>query len=440
MPSGTSKSRHARAGWRGLALAASLLFATRPAGAETFGLEALERHAVLHRSSVDAARARVSVARARETVARAPRLPTVTASLNAETSPGARLIRVEDVHGSEYLVTGSRALGDPGVLNPDFRQGALLSIEGRLLDFGRTSSSVRAAEAETGAATAGVRVEQRAVVLEVRAAYVDWLWRFEARTILARAAADSRALLDAASARVEEGSERSATVVAARLDEARARLELERAEAELERARLGLELAAAVTLPAGAKPDEKLLDLATPPGPADAPEALALARRREAAQAAAAGSRAASYPIVTALAEAGLRGQGATLFPLYRVGVAVVIPIFDGGASSSAARVAVAQAGELLAEATEARARARSSERQARATAERARRQLDIAKEIVAAADAVVGRAEEERTLGESGRESLVQARLARARADLDVLAIRVERVRALLSIAPTKR
>jgi outer membrane protein TolC len=420
-----------------LALVASLVHAG--ARAETIALQSLERQALAHRGSVAAARARMAVARARGVAARAPRYPLVAATLSGEVSPGSRLIRVRDLRGDEYLTTGSRALGDEGVLTPDVRHAALVSVEGRLLDFGRTSASVRAADASSGAAAAEAQLEERAVVLDVRLAYLAWLHAFEARRILAAAAQDSRALRESAEARVEEGSERGGTVATTRIDELRSRLALERGETELARARLELELAAASRLPAGAVPDVALLDAAAALEEPGDPEAVVLSQRRSALRAAAAAHRATAFPVVSLAGEVGLRGQAATLFPLYRLGLVVSFPIFDGSAASAAAKVAEAQANELVAQATELGARARARRAQALAEKAHAERESAVARELVAATNAAVRRAEEEQSLGEAGREQLIQARLERARAELDLLAARVERARALLSTAPTR-
>jgi outer membrane protein TolC len=409
------------------------------ASAETVRLADVERHALAQRASIAAARARLLAARTRAGAARAPRYPLVTATLSGEMAPGSRLIRVRDIRGEEYLMTGSRALGDEGVLTPDFRHAGVLSLEGRLLDFGRTSASVRAADAGTAAAATEVRVEERAVALDVRLAYLAWLSAFEARRILARSATDTRALRESAEARVEEGSVRSVTAATTLLDETRARLELERGEAELARARLALELAAATRLPTGAEPDLALLELELPtPSEREDPETLALEQRRAALRAVAAGSHASARPVVSGTAEVGMRGQAATLFPLYRVGLAVVIPIFDGGATAAAAELAVAQANELLAHATDLRARAQAQRDQALVAKERGERQIELAEEMLRVADGIVRRVEEERALGETGKEQLIQARLGRSRAELDLLAVRVERARAILAVAPT--
>lgn len=414
-------------------LAAVVTLAGVKARAEVVPLAELERRALAHRASLAAARARVTAAEARAVSARAARYPTATATLSGELAPGSRLIRVRDLKGDEYLTTGSRALGDEGVLTPDLRHETLVTVQARLLDFGRTSASIRVADAGIEAAAAEARLEERAVALDVRLAYLAWLHAFGSRRLLAEVAGASRALREVAEARVEEGSARSRAVASARLEEIRARLSLERAGAELARARAGLERAATTRLPANAEPEATLLAIsAAAPSPID-PEARALEQRRSALKAAAAGRRATRYPIVSLSAEAGLRGQAATLFPLYRVGLAVTIPIFDGSAASAAATLAEAQASELVAAATEARARAQAQRAEALVASEHAEREVAIAEELAREADRIVKRVEEEHALGEVDREQLIQARLERSHARLELLAARVERARAIL-------
>src|SRR5262245_18598460 len=94
------------------------------ARAEPLALRDVEERALAQRSSIAAARARVAAARAGVDVADGARHPTLAGELTSEVAPGGRLIRVLDRNGDEYLVAGSRPIGETGALIPDFRYGA----------------------------------------------------------------------------------------------------------------------------------------------------------------------------------------------------------------------------------------------------------------------------------------------------------------------------
>jgi outer membrane protein TolC len=416
-----------------------LLFEQGVARAEPVRLEELERRALSQRSSLAAASFRTSSARAQVAVARAPYSPTLAATVDGEMAPGGRLVRVADVEGDEYLVTGSRALGDPGVFTPDFRYGGALSFNSRLYDFGRTGSTVRAARAELAATTLQARAEQRSIVLDVRDAYVTWLAAFGVRDILHKSAEDARALRGLEEARVAEGTQPGARASSARYDEARAELELERAAAGLELARLALERAIGGKLSSTEEPDFALLDLPASRDPAASPEADALERRSDALAAAADAHRAGSLPVLSANVDLGLRAQGGTAFPLYRLGLALSIPLLDGGLESASADQARSQASELSSLAREARASASLVNQQGQVVAERAAREIVLARRLVEVAEQSLQHAKDQREL-DGGSQLIVQARLQRSRAELELFAARVARARAVLALRAEAR
>ncbi|HEY3498202.1 MAG TPA: TolC family protein, partial [Polyangiaceae bacterium] len=283
-----------------VALLASALLASRVAGAQVLSLEELERRGVVQRASIAAAGARTDAARSAVALAEAPYHPTLSASVTGDLAPGGRLVHVTDTSGDDYLMTGSRAFGDPGALIPDFRYGAQLSLSGSVYDFGRTAANVRVRRAELAAAGFEQQAEALAVIREIRAAYLGWLAAFVARDIRRRAAAAARSLRESVEARVLEGSRPGANATPARSNETRLELEVEQAELELASARAELERAIDGKLPARAEPDASLFDqpaTAAPPGRSlrDA----ALSRRREALSATAAAGRSTQLPMLS---------------------------------------------------------------------------------------------------------------------------------------------
>jgi outer membrane protein TolC len=260
------------------------------------------------------------------------------------------------------------------------------------------------------------QAEERAVVREVREAYLAWLLAFGVRDILRTKASDARELRESEAARVAEGSERGAEIASARYDEAEAELELQRAEAALELARLELERAIGDQLSSTAEPDLALLGRSAPATETPSPEAAALEGRRDALLATAEAHRSGSLPVVGANADLGLRAQGATVFPLYRVGLTLSIPLLDGGAQSALANEAASRAGEFASLAGEARAGAAIARRQA------------------------VRSAKDQRELDGGDADAVVRARIRLSRAELEVLVARVTRVRAILALSEPSR
>src|SRR5262245_46009344 len=115
-----------------VAYALRLAFDPHAAQAETVRLRELEATALERRPALGAARARIGAARAEVEAAGAPLRPTLAGELSGEAAPGGRLVRVADQNGDEYLVSGSRALGEEGALVPDLRYAAGLSLAARL--------------------------------------------------------------------------------------------------------------------------------------------------------------------------------------------------------------------------------------------------------------------------------------------------------------------
>ncbi len=433
--------RPLRALFAGFALALVAFVVAEPfARAEPLKLHDVEERALAQRSSIAAARARVSAARAGVDVAEGPRSPTLAGELTSEVAPGGRLIRVLDRSGDEYLVAGSRPIGEEGALIPDFRYGAGLALSGRLYDFGRTTEAVRAARAELGASNFDERAERRAILREVRSAYLDWLSASGTRELARRSAESARSLRETAEGRAVEGAVSGAEAAPARYDEARAKLDLERAETDLALARLALERASGGKLPPGAEPDAALLDARPPPTRAgDDPEPAALRRRAEARSAEAAAHRAAaSRPVLSGAVELGVRGQTQNIFPVYRVGVSLAVPILGGGVESASARAANSQADELYARASEARARVALDRDRARLGVARADQELAVARQLVELAVRTVSDEEERFSLGSGSIRAVAQARLERSRAELELLTARVARARAVLLLSET--
>lgn len=419
------------------AVLAAVFFAAAPARADVVKLAELERRALDRRATLGAEQARILEANARLALSRAGRHPSVGAVVGVEAAPGGKMIRVRDTSGDEYFVEGSRDFGSDGVFVPAVRYNATVSLSARLYDFGRSAANTGAAEANVGAAQATARARKLAIVLDVRAAYLAWLRAHGARAILRESAAEASALRKLLEGRVAEGTRPAAAVAQARYDEARAALDLSGSEGELDRARLALEQAVAQELEPDAEPDYSVL--AAPPADSSTPalpQIRALERQRDAALATARAAGKSSAPVIAGGADVGLAGQGSHLFPVYRVGVSISVPILDGGSAAASAAIARAQAEELAALARDARTRDALSRKGARADLHRAEERLRLAEVFAAESARARAAVEEERELGAATPEAVIDARIRDAQARLELLSAKVSRAAAALGLA----
>ncbi|HET8934804.1 MAG TPA: TolC family protein [Polyangiales bacterium] len=397
-------------------------------------LAELETRAQAARPRQRANDASLQNARARIAAARAAYSPTLNLITDLSTSPGQRIVTIGD-----YKVTASFPLGTDDAFLPAARYGTMLDLRSNLYDFGRTSAAVDAAEAEARAEQAEQQNARAESVRDVRAGYVRWvtayaLWTIAQRTQLA--AAESVARTRAA---IEEGARRAADQTAAESGEGFAQLELERATAELESARADLGFIAASDLGPNAIPADDVLNAV----PVE-PESLGLgqkARRdvlREQQAAASALARAHDHaltPVLSANAQAGVQGLNERLFPVYRVGVSLLVPLWDGGSEAALRAQAQARGAQLSAQAeelerAEARARARS-----RTLKNQADRRIAVADKLLAICRTRVSQLEAASPLGAASYVELADARSAAARAETELVLARALRAQVLLGL-----
>jgi outer membrane protein TolC len=432
----SDRLRRRGASWVGISLALGGLLSAGAARAEVIPLAVLEQTALETRSALAAQKAKARAAEARVRLARSTG-PSLALTAQGALSPGSQPVRVIDVHGNEYLVPGSRAIGQEGAFVPTPQYGLGLTLQGRLYDFGRTRATVRAAGVGLDATHAETEAERARILHEVRAAYLGWVVAHAATAIARQSSENARKHRELVEAAVEDGSRPASDLPAVRADEARARLRLIEARGRETSARTALEAAVEQPLPPAAEPDPAMLDMAPPSGgPARSAELVALERRRDAAFAQARSFERPSLPTLDATAEAGPRGQGARIFPAYRVGVLLSIPLWDDGSHDAQRAIASAEASELSARADEL-ARALSRERaQALADLRNAEERLRAADALRLALEDSVRLAEERYELGGAGTlETILQARAAMADALLEVLQARAARADAVLRL-----
>lgn len=422
---------------RPLALAtfAALLVAAAPAGAGVVRLETLEAQVTTARPTVGAAR--VAGAEAEVELAKSAYMPQFAVTGDLSLAPGGRLVSVHDTSGEEYLVQGTRTVGEEGAFTPLPRYGVVLSAQQRIYDFGRTASAVRAAEAGARAARADDEATRGSRLRTLRVAYLRWVGTQVALESARREKEDAATRRQVVATRIGEGVRARADLGALELREASADLEAVRAEGEVATARLDVEIAVGARLPADATPDTSILDREAPKPPAGDSDATATALdgQRDAALATARAAELGRAPTLAAAAEAGIRGQSEELFPAYRAGVTLVVPLWDGGAMSARAAAARAQAAELSARSRELRDKKRAVKSRAQSEVAGAAARLAAAERLRAAAAKLAGDAEERYRLGDGPVEQVLEARTQLARADHEVLLAKLARAEAALRL-----
>jgi len=410
--------------------------AQAPAGSEASGgvhLAQLEARAQSSRPWARARDARLQSARARIQTARAAYSPSINLLTEVTVTPGQRIV---DIAG--YKVNAALPIGSEGAFDLALRYGATLDVRGNLYDFGRTSDAVDAAEAEARAEQADARSAEEQSVRDVRAGYVRWasahaLWLIAQRAH--QAASESLARTRAA---IEEGARRAADQTAAESGEGFAALEQERALAELESAREDLGYVSAVELTADAFPADDVLNAApVAPGGDSGQNARkdVLREQRVAADASARAHDHAFTPVLSASAQAGIQGLDDNIFPVYRVGLSVLVPLWDGGSEAALRAQARARAAQLGAQAEELERSARRARERARMLKNQADRRIALAEKLLTVCRTRVSQLEAASPLGAAGYIELADARNAASRAETELVLARALRAQVLLGL-----
>jgi len=413
-----------------------LVFAATVARAGVVRLSDLEAKAVEHRGTAAAAARRVAGARSEVDLSRAPYSPTAALNLDASGSPGGRLVGVKDSTGTEYQVAGSKPIGDSQALIPQARYSAVLGLQQRLYDFGRTRAGVAAAEAQVAAALAGVQATRETIVMEVRTAYLEWLTAAAFHETAELAVTNSLSRRQLVEARVATGTRPPSDLAPvfyelglAELDEAETRGRARAAKLEVERA-------AAVPLDDDAVPDTALLDRDPPAGRRLEPEgSVVLEKHRQALLAEARLHERERSPIVTATVEAGVHGQDSSAFPAYRVGLSLNAPLLDGGVASAKAAASRAEAAAVEAQLREQRSAVTTERRRASSDLSCAIERIRIAELIRVAAVERASDAEDRYNRGTEGIEPVLEAATALVRASREVVIAKLARADAILRL-----
>ena len=141
-------------------------------------------------------------------------------------------------------------------------------------------------------------------------------------------------------------------------------------------------------------------------------------------------------PSLAVIGQTGLAGVNERVFPMYRLGLNLAVPLWDGGRALALAHSADAQAIELDALARDAHVARNDERQQARLDRQHAEEQLTIANSLVEVSEKRVEQAQTSYDLGASDLEAVADAREALRDAQSRRVQIQVARTDAILRLA----
>lgn len=408
-----------------------------PARAAVLTLAEVERCAVAN-DAASASNAETDAAAADLDAARSGRRPVVTLNTDASLAPGGHLVDVTSAGGQHFLVQGSQTIGQPGAFTPVVRFGSVASVQANLFDFGRTASRVRAAEHRLRSSRSDGEAIRAENVRAADEAYLAWTVAYARLAITERHARAVRAQAQAVRGSVAEGTSPSGEENAARQAEATVEIESLDAAGELERTETTVRQIAGVSWRPLSTPDLTVLE-----GPAVGSssrtsfDAKALDEQAAASSALADSLVRDHAPFVTASGDLGIRGQMDSVFPAYRVGIVLSVPLWDGGLGSAQARAAQARSDQLRAEVRSLLKAGRDEQERTIAQLARADARLEVSRRVQRLAQDDLAQARERYRLGAADLRALFDAYDRLTRAEDRELSAKADRIRAALHANP---
>ncbi|RLB44407.1 MAG: hypothetical protein DRH30_01720 [Deltaproteobacteria bacterium] len=403
--------------WKGQAstvvvvLAATL--APAAAAAEVVTLQELEELALQNQARWEAANARSAQAGADVDAARAGKMPTFWMNISGVVAPGSDIERVETTDGREVNVRASPTVRERTAFRPNIRYEGTIDMRAPLYD-GQTRAAVKAAEAYRAAAQASSGASRETVLAMVRASYLDWMANHLLHRLAATSAEEANAQRERIAVRVADGDRPGSELDDARYEGLQAELVAATALAKTVTAKRFLESAVGTELSPEAEPDAQLLETDSKGSSSDAGwEVEALERQRDAARQEAQMYRKGRAPVLAVVGQTGVAGVNERVFPMYRLGVNLAVPLWDGGRAVAMAHAADAQASELDARAHDARIARADERRQALLDRQHAENQLALANSLVTVSEKRVGQAQTSYDLGARDLEAVADARAA---------------------------
>jgi len=438
------------------------------ARAQLLTLDEIEGKAQRERSELVERQAAIEKAQAEVGLAQAKSGATLGARVEGSVAPGGKLVELPDPKGAgdDYLVQGSRALGDQGAFVPTPRYGAIFSGKVTLLDFGRTALGVKAAQAALGAERAALLQAKVELVRGARGAYLAWLEAYQNWQLAHRDAEVTRQRTANVKELISQGARPATDATLSSYDEQVAGLRESRAARAASMALQGLAASVQSELPPGSTPDLTVLEAppaapkppeqaAAAPNPAAKPasslepnpaaadnsdaQLAALKLQREAALSAARASDRGAAPVLDVGADLGVQGVQDHVFPVYKAGVTLSMPIWDGGLGKAQAAVHRAEARGVEARMQATEQRIRAEQHAARGRLQAAAEDLRLSNELLATAELMLAQAEEHYRAGSDTLERVLNAQRSLVQARREVLTAQLETARARLELTPIK-
>jgi outer membrane protein TolC len=432
--------------WAGSLLVGLAALGVSPARAQTLTLTEVEARAQRERPELALRRASIERANAELNGMQAKGRPTLAGRAEVSMAPGGQLVPLDSASGGDrFWVQGSQSLADadPGTFAPRPRYAALLAGKMTLLDFGRTSLGVRAAEAAISAERANLIEAKVELVRAARQAYLAWL---EAHQTWQLGKSDAEvAAARTASVRelIQEGARPATEATLSAYEQQLAKLREARAHRAADVAFEGLVASLGGPLPRSVVPDLAVIE----PGATGVPEATdgatndptlnAISMQENAARSAANAAGRWRAPQLDAAAELGLSGQETQLFPVYRASMLLSVPIFDGGALSAQAEQHRANARGLAARRQIAENKLRAHQMAAQSALRAAGEELAMTIELLHMAEALVSQADDHYRSGSDTLERVLSAQRSLVQARREVLTAKLENARARLELTP---
>jgi outer membrane protein TolC len=423
--------------WKGQAstvvvvLAAMLAPAT--AAAEVVTLQELEELALQNQARWDAIDAKSARAAAKVDAARAGKMPTFWIDVTSIAAPGSDIERVRTVDGRDVNVRASPTVTERTAFRPNVRYEGTIGMRAPVYD-GQTRAAIKAAEAHRAAAQASSGASRETLLALVRASYLDWLANHSVHGLAATSAEEAKAQRERIAARVGDGDRPGAELDTARYEELQAELVAAEALAQAVAAKRHLESAVGTELPLEAEPDAGLLQIESQEVDTDAGwEVEALERQRDAARQEARMYRKSRVPVLAVIGQTGVAGVNDRVFPMYRLGLNLAVPLWDGGRAVAMGRAADAQATELEARARDAEVSLNDERQRALIDRKHAEDQLSLADKLVLISEKRVGQAQTRYDLGAGDLGAVADARAALRDAQSSRIQIQVVRAGAVL-------
>lgn len=407
------------------------------ASAEVVTLQQLQEVALQNLVRWEAVEATTERASAEVDAARANLKPTFLLNAQGILAPGSFVEQVLTTEGKVVNVTASPTVRETSAFRPNIRYEATIAMRAPLYD-GQTRASVEAAEAYRAAAGASSKASREEMLANVRGAYLEWLAADLEFHLTAASATEAGMERERIAARVSDGDLPASDLDSARHQELEAALAAARSEARLADARRAVESAIGSELVPSAEPDQKLLDIESNVSDTSTGrdwDVRALQSESDAARQEARMHRRGRAPVLAVIGQTGMYGINQNVFPMYRMGLNLAVPLWDGGRSAAMAHAADARAIELDALARDAELADQDAQEQAMLDRAHADRQLELASALVSVSERRVEQARASYDLGEGSLDAVSDARASLREAQSRRVQIQVARAEAVLRL-----